>query len=180
MSPLGWYMAIIASLAIGVCCSTLANYRIFTYSSRLVPSSPPIEGYGVTELEWEVPVRLGQDPVTLNGTVEQVYAQLLELNPEYDVEIGAFDVSETATFATPKVAESGLEKRDRTVCGNFSTSYRGPIRRGIAYLRGMPGTATNSPGSGNCGKVSCADAGQIWWCNDTQLKAIKQLGLGLV
>ncbi|RYP67835.1 hypothetical protein DL771_007012 [Monosporascus sp. 5C6A] len=151
MSPVGWYMALIASLAVG------------TWSIEA-----PIEGYGITELEWKVPVRPGQDPVILNGTVQQVHDQLLELNPEYDAEIATFSVSETVTFDTSEVPESGLERRDHNVCKGYPAAFAPDIITGINYLRGVPGTATNGPGPGNCGRVSCLNRNAIWWCNDLE------------
>ncbi|KAF6780850.1 hypothetical protein CMUS01_16802, partial [Colletotrichum musicola] len=48
-------------------------------------------GYTVSDLEWEVKAFPDGPTITLNGTVEQVYSGLLELNPNYDADFGVAD-----------------------------------------------------------------------------------------
>ncbi|KAH8896360.1 hypothetical protein GQ53DRAFT_778975 [Thozetella sp. PMI_491] len=91
----------------------------------------PIPGYTTVELSWA-----------------EVYAQILQINPEYQIQ---YDL---------------VSKRDSTLCGNFGLADKGRIQEGITYLRGLNGAPRNGPGPANCGRVSCSYNAAIWWCND--------------
>ena len=103
----------------------------------------------------------GGATVVLNGTAQEVHAQLLQINPNYDAEFAAV----TAKRAAPEPV-STFRKRDHTICDNFPQCSRGRIGEGIDYLRGVAGRPGNGPGPGNCGRVSCSYNSAIWWCND--------------
>ncbi|KAL2854258.1 hypothetical protein BJY01DRAFT_232004 [Aspergillus pseudoustus] len=101
----------------------------------------PIPGYGFEDFTWEMETTPGGPTVLLNGTVQEIYAELLKINPSYDG-----DFAETLAAA--------ITRR---------------IREGITYLRSVSGRPTNGPGPGNCGRVSCPYNSAIWWCNDGRL-----------
>ncbi|KAJ6436678.1 hypothetical protein O9K51_10797 [Purpureocillium lavendulum] len=111
-----------------------------------------IPGYGVETLQWNVEVAPGRTEV-LNGTVQEVYAQVLQINPN---------------FSLSRAPETrGLRHKRSTVnCGNWPLANKGRIQEGINYLRGVAGAPRNGPGPGNCGRVSCSYNAAIWWCND--------------
>ncbi|KAL6364190.1 hypothetical protein LRP88_02106 [Fusarium phalaenopsidis] len=46
----------------------------------------PIEGYGVVMPEWEIEVTPGGPIAVLNGTIEEIHEELLQLNPKWDEE----------------------------------------------------------------------------------------------
>ncbi|RSL80166.1 hypothetical protein CEP52_017430 [Fusarium oligoseptatum] len=46
----------------------------------------PIEGYGVAVPEWEIEVTPGGPAAVLNGTIEEIHEELLQLNPSWDEE----------------------------------------------------------------------------------------------
>lgn len=96
----------------------------------------------------------------LNGTVQEVVAQAVQLNPD-------FKLSSTKRAADAGVMARELHKRD-VICGNFPTANPKRILEGIAYLNSLPGgdRPTNGPGPGACGRVSCSYNSAIWWCND--------------
>ncbi|GAB1205198.1 hypothetical protein APSETT445_003869 [Aspergillus pseudonomiae] len=122
----------------------------------------PIPGYGVQEPSWEVETTPGGPKMILNGTVQQVHAQLLEINPNYDDEFAAVLEKRETTV---------LDKRDDIKCNNWPKARRGDIEAGIKHLRGVSGQPSNGPGPGNCGRVSCSWGAAIWWCNDVSLVA---------
>ncbi|OAQ60323.1 hypothetical protein VFPPC_10740 [Pochonia chlamydosporia 170] len=111
----------------------------------------PIPGYGVDVIQWNVEVAPGQTEV-LNGTVQEVYAHALQINPKF-------------TLAKSPDARDIHQKRN-VHCGNWPLADKGRIQEGIHYLRGVPGAPRNGPGPGNCGRVSCSHNSAIWWCND--------------
>ncbi|KAK8038606.1 hypothetical protein PG993_007017 [Apiospora rasikravindrae] len=140
------------------------------FSSILVLAAPlaalaaaleaPIPGYRVEEMQWEVDVGHGQTE-SLNGTVEEVFARILEVNPEFQLA--------PAPAPAPGAAEArGLqpEKRGKLVCGGFPRGSVLYLNQGVNYLRGVPGRPGNGPGPGACGRVSCSYNSAIWWCND--------------
>lgn len=106
----------------------------------------------------------GGDKVTLNGTVQEVHAQLLKLNPNYDSDFPAKRSEEP----------SSLTKRDfkyeKYYCwGEDGWHYSrkrgdsGDLQDGIDYLNSIGGTPKEAPGS--CGRVSCSYNMAIYWCN---------------
>ncbi|KAM3435425.1 hypothetical protein MY4824_004891 [Beauveria thailandica] len=120
--------------------------------STLDQLSAPVSGYGVDVLQWDVEVSPGE-VVLFNGTVEEVYSQVLELNPAYELSMSA-------------QRRSNLERRSRVVCGNYGLASKDRIQEGINYLRTLNAAPRNGPGPANCGRVSCSYNSAIWWCND--------------
>jgi hypothetical protein len=131
----------------------------------------PIEGYGVVVPEWEIQLTPDSAPVVLNGTIEQVYDQLLAIDP-----------SSAASFVD-KRDERPLTTRfhKRSVFASHSCFGRWPvadyfgIEDGITHLRKVSGQPRNGPGPGNCGRVSCSWGNAIWWCNDVSFARMSEL-----
>lgn len=120
---------------------------------------------------WEVEVRPGET-VILNGTVQQVHAQLTALNPNWEAE-----------RANATASQSHLERRNvfpehpQIFCGIMPMSWNfGPLTRSaIDYLSKVPGSPRNDAGPGNCGRISCEWNTGVWWCNDASALATKSL-----
>ncbi|KAL3443774.1 hypothetical protein BJX65DRAFT_284770 [Aspergillus insuetus] len=103
---------------------------------------------------------VGGPEIVLNGTIEEVYAQLIEINPNYDAdwedvsdskdtELGDFHVMEYTLHCTFHLA----------VPGNY-------IKEGIKYLRKVKGHPRLGAGPNKCDRVSCSYNAAIYWCND--------------
>ncbi|PHH59412.1 hypothetical protein CDD81_3222 [Ophiocordyceps australis] len=148
----------------------------------------PLPGYGVVIPQWEVEMTPGSPRVLLNGTVEQVHHQILQLNPscvQQDLQ--------NATNATTSNPQQRIFRREQfryrdsackkdkmrrndfckkqfhagIVCRRrWKDAHGWAVRKGIKYLRRVKGSPVNGPGPGNCGRVSCSDESAIWWCND--------------
>ncbi|KAH7111693.1 hypothetical protein B0J13DRAFT_590953 [Dactylonectria estremocensis] len=112
------------------------------------------EGYSVFEPQWEVETSVGGPIVILNGIIEQVYAQLLDINPHYDMEFG---ISEDIDF----------EK-----CTDFLKAKTSCWDMNMRYVANR-GSILNGPG--NCRRVSCLYRSAIWWCNNS--KKVKTLSV---
>ncbi|KAI9036071.1 uncharacterized protein KD926_002447 [Aspergillus affinis] len=147
--------------------SALTAFLAVAVSGRPAQSSTgieaPVEGYGVEDFAWEVETTPGGDTVILNGTVEEVYTELLKINPMYDGDFAA--VAET-NDAEKRDDSASLFKRKDVTCGKYPTAIRRRIEEGIAHLHRVKGKPRNGPGPGNCGRVSCSYRSAIWWCND--------------
>ncbi|KAM0388309.1 hypothetical protein ACHAO7_010545 [Fusarium culmorum] len=134
-----------------------------------VDPDAPIEGYGVVVPEWEVEVTPGGPTTVLNGTIEEVHEELLQLNSDWDEEYAG-----NSTDSELTERDSGFELFARTDfsdaeyhCGGRWPKCRTTfVNQGISYLRRTKGKPTNGPGPGNCGRVSCSFNSAIWWCND--------------
>ncbi|KAL2070148.1 hypothetical protein VTL71DRAFT_13174 [Oculimacula yallundae] len=125
----------------------------------------PVSGYGIEEVSWLIPASASGPEVVLNGTIQQVYSQLLDINPGYQAEI-------EAAIPSSQVAARGLEKRGDVHCGGFANAATFRIREGISYLRGVGGNPVAGPGPGNCARVSCSWSAAIWWCNDNSFTKV--------
>lgn len=110
--------------------------------------------------------------VILNGTIEQVHDQLVELNPNWDSEYLTEVVDD---FEKPQDGKEVEKRTDffgaKTICGRngWRAAKGATIREGIGYLRGVNGKPSMGPGPGNCGRVSCSYDSGIFWCNDVSL-----------
>lgn len=105
----------------------------------------------------------GGEKLNLTGTIEEIHAQLLEINPNFDEDFGV------KADAEPLVGRS-LGKRFGPSCGggsfNWGSADPGRIQEGINYLRGIAGQPYLGPGPGVCSRPSCSYNSAIWWCND--------------
>jgi hypothetical protein len=112
-------------------------------------------------MQWEVEVAPGQVEV-LNGTVQEVYAQAVQINPDFKLE---------ATRASTNTPERGShDKRDWVTCSGADIgprdAYRDRIQQGIDYLSGISGRPHIAPGPFYCSRVSCSWGSAIYWCNE--------------
>ncbi|KAK3994274.1 hypothetical protein QBC44DRAFT_367796 [Cladorrhinum sp. PSN332] len=140
----------------------------------LAAASDIIPGYNIVELSWEVQATVDGPPIVLNGTVEQVHAQLLEINPNYDTEVAPAVAESAHADSESQLAKRGrISKRDHTRCGNWASARKNRIQEGISYLWGVGGRPVRGPGPASCGRVSCSYDAAIYWCNDN--RATKQL-----
>ncbi|KAJ3540860.1 hypothetical protein NM208_g4871 [Fusarium decemcellulare] len=130
----------------------LANYgNVFAAPSEkgsleIIPGyfeGPPIQ--------WEVKAFRDGPELHLNGTIEEVHAELLSLNPNYDADFADQGPDDDEDRVT-------LEKRTdfsnaNTNCdfpGNLASAPR--VDQGIKYLRGVKGKPGMPAGPGACGR----------------------------
>ncbi|KAK3985574.1 hypothetical protein QBC44DRAFT_404269 [Cladorrhinum sp. PSN332] len=171
---------------------TTSLFATFLATLALASDSPTqieegIPGYKTVPITWEVQPTLDGPPVLLNGTVREVHAQLLAINPDYDAQVAPVLAAAVTAVTTSDKRNSDnsplISKRDSITCGVWPSASRRRIEEGIRYLRfdvgGRPG---NGPGPGNCGRVSCSYNAAIWWCNENrvpyQLQGFWQIGDG--
>jgi len=162
-------------------------------SNLALQTSAPaaLDGYEIYNTTWVAAVRPGGETVELNGTIQQVHAQLLELNPNYNADFNiemerthqGWSMFCTNAGCTPPTAaetttrllqdDSVLTFRGfvRTKCLNHDSLARmTAIDEGVRYLRDLDQRIKpkNGPGPNNCGRVSCSWAAGIYWCNDVR------------
>jgi hypothetical protein len=134
-----------------------------------------LDGYELFTPSWEVQVIPGGELITLNGTIEEVHAELLHLNSNWDEDFPEEPEAEDTNESTDLVErdfDSPLDKR--TDFTNSKYNCFGPyglaksiaINQGITYLRKVKGNPRASAGPSRCGRVSCSYNSGIYWCND--------------
>ncbi|KAL2205367.1 hypothetical protein CC79DRAFT_1399524 [Sarocladium strictum] len=121
------------------------------------------DGYTEVPVEWEVQAFPGGDALQLNGTIEKIHAQLLELNPNYDTDFPVLVDDEDSIEARAPCNAGWHHTRCNT---NRNKAKLQAINNGIKYLRSKAGRPSLPAGPGKCGRVSCSYNSGIWWCND--------------
>ena len=100
----------------------------------------------------------------LNGTVQEVHAELLKLNPNWDEDFSFNDHSSNLAKRTY------FDPKDEHYCGGrfpvVDLSWKWAIDDGISYLRKVGGNPIAPTGPGWCSRVSCSNDAAIKWCND--------------
>lgn len=118
----------------------------------------PIPGARVVPLFLDTQAFPDGPTLTLNGTIQEMRRQLLEINPNYDT-----DFNHTTT----------VEKRTnffgaQLQCGELrwgAVKNKG-YEEGVRYLRRLRGIPHMGPGPGACSRVSCSWSTGMWMCND--------------
>ncbi|TLD20420.1 hypothetical protein PspLS_08410 [Pyricularia sp. CBS 133598] len=125
----------------------------------------PPPGFTLVDTQWMVEIRPG-DKVQLNGTVEAVYAQMLQLNPDFEKDMAEKTAARRAKEHQHQhqTTNTTLSKRDHNECnGDYRPALAESISRGIEYLGKVDGEPIID--GGTCGRVSCGDGGGIGWCS---------------
>ncbi|ORY16590.1 hypothetical protein BCR34DRAFT_661387 [Clohesyomyces aquaticus] len=138
------YIALATILAFGLTLgSTIPNLQTRELSS-------PIAGYKIEPLQWEVQTTPGGPNITVSGTVEEMHAQLLEINSNYEAE---FAKVERRTSDIDSM--QNLHKRNGLRCRDFALALLQANVGGFNYVRGILGQPTNGPRSGACSRFGC-------------------------
>ncbi|CAG7557798.1 unnamed protein product [Fusarium equiseti] len=150
-----------------VATSLILNCAAVTVAATALPdgiqlAAAPIEGYEIVPMQWKGVIKEGEAPVSLNGTIESVIAQIKELNPEFEL------------IEEEKEASSALEARNPThiICnvgGNGGNVDVKAANREQRYLRSLGDSVCGvNGGPGTCARVSCSNGDAIWLCNDNR------------
>ncbi|TLS26974.1 hypothetical protein PpBr36_05245 [Pyricularia pennisetigena] len=126
----------------------------------------PPPGFTLVDTQWQVEIRPGEK-VQLNGTVEAVYAQMLQLNPDFERDMAEKTAARRAReqrqpqhYQTTKT----LSRLEHNECnGDYRPASAESIGRGIEYLGKINGEPIID--GGTCGRVSCSEGGGIGWCS---------------
>ncbi|QPH04982.1 hypothetical protein C2857_002402 [Epichloe festucae Fl1] len=135
-------------------------------SGPSVDAAIGIPGAFEVPVEWEHEAFMDGPLPTLNGTVQDVYRRLLEMNADYDahLHLDALNIRRTELGARVDFSNARVYC-DRKTFGSASVDG---LSQGIDHLRGLGGRARSGGGPGACGRVSCSYGTGIWWCNDSK------------
>ncbi|KAK3316853.1 hypothetical protein B0H66DRAFT_562294 [Apodospora peruviana] len=121
------------------------------------------QGIGAVELQWQGVIDNNGTTVTLTGTAESIFKQIIAFNPNYEQERG-----------------EGLTRRDpinsdSILCNVFNPADTNVIDQGISYLYGIGDGLCRAPpgvpGNPGCSRVSCSYNSGIFLCNDQNFEA---------
>ncbi|KAL5338580.1 hypothetical protein BJX70DRAFT_194892 [Aspergillus crustosus] len=126
---------------------------------------------------WNVKAHPDGPEVTLTGTVEEVYSQLVSMNPSYDEDWASVNATAPAILNDDDLKLGSqfthYNEKDSLTCDFHPRAHVKTIQKGITYLRKVHGTPTMGPGPNACGRVSCSYNAAIFWCNTS--KSVKKL-----
>ncbi|KAL5340219.1 hypothetical protein BJX70DRAFT_396990 [Aspergillus crustosus] len=115
----------------------------------------------LTDQTFEVRPSPGAPPVLLNGTLDEIHAKLLEINPNYDDE-------DWEDVRPPLITRANMPRNpNKNVnCAIAKTSSR-YARENIEWIRKMDDRSGGKPirGPGKCQRTRCMQDSAIYWCN---------------
>ncbi|KAM7205982.1 hypothetical protein V8F33_000812 [Rhypophila sp. PSN 637] len=132
-------------------------------ANHVLALEAPIPGYKVQEIIWQVEPFDNGTSVEISGTVQDVIAELLKINPHYLEDQFKADVNDAKLTITYK-RDNHINCNPRP--GEWEPADPWEIQGGITYLRKIYGRPGSSAGPSTCGRVSCSWNSAIWWCND--------------
>lgn len=140
--------------------------RAAATSERRDTAKSPIPGYDIIIPSWEVSATPDGPPVILNGTVEEVHAQLLELNPNFDADFALAEPASEETVNIFNYLDRFPSNSPHKCFERWGFVFTDALWDGIDYLRRIGGKPTASAGPSTCARVSCSYRTGIFWCND--------------
>ncbi|KAI7928168.1 hypothetical protein M0657_002851 [Pyricularia oryzae] len=153
-------LAMVAVEAAAIHPAATAGSTVRVHMNDSMQTFPP-PGFTLVDTQWMVEIRPGEK-IQLNGTVESVYAKMLQLNPDFEKDMAEKTAARRAREQQHQT--STLSKRDHNECnGDYRPASAESISRGIEYLRKVNGEPIID--GGTCGRVSCGSGGGIGWCS---------------
>ena len=119
-----------------------------------------IPGGHEVPVQWETTAFKDGPTLFLNGTVQEVHKQLVEINPNYNEDFKKIEPRST------DVVEKRTDSNVICSASIFGKCAVNTMFEGVNHLLRVAGRPTNGGGPGACGRVSCSFDVSIWWCND--------------
>ncbi|KAK2613174.1 hypothetical protein N8I77_000101 [Diaporthe amygdali] len=146
---------------VAVCTGLMLATASYVPASR-IPS--PLENYTMTDVSWVVESIPGNatSTVYLNGSVQEILKQLIDINSNYPALLDQYWASKASVapldgFASLKAMSE--EPRLGSWCDVCTKRWKPAAYMvtldGISYLRNLTGQPGNKPGPGSCGRISC-------------------------
>ncbi|GBF65816.1 hypothetical protein TMEN_8534 [Trichophyton mentagrophytes] len=135
------------------------------FAAIMILASPTEESFITSSMVYIGPVTPGGENVTLEGSIQEIFHQILKLNPSYKQE----DFHDTPDSHAHQVG-TNLEKRipGDIICDPSGTkrAWRKHIEEGVAYLKRAPQASLCRVRNRACSRISCSWDSGIFLCND--------------
>lgn len=129
----------------------------------------------MTDVSWVVESIPGNatSTVYLNGSVQEILKQLIDINSNYPALLDQYWASKASVAPLDGFVSLKAMSEEPRLCSwcDVCTKRWKPAAYmvtldGINYLRNLTGQPGNKPGPGSCGRISCEWYSAIYWCND--------------
>ncbi|KAH7014470.1 uncharacterized protein B0I36DRAFT_369425 [Microdochium trichocladiopsis] len=138
-----------------------------------LPTSEGASGSITDALTWTGQVQLGQLPIVLTGTAEEIYHNITAINPNYDSELG---INSQNSLTTEQNLENlALLNARAPTSSDYTCNYgtwvsalntAAVIRYLYSIGNGDCAAPPGRPGAGGCSNTGCAGESSVWLCND--------------
>ncbi|KAI1102027.1 hypothetical protein F4804DRAFT_334692 [Jackrogersella minutella] len=158
--------------------SALACFLVGVTTSTALPaenSDWSITNLGTSKITWKGQVKPGEATVSITGTAEEIYKQIIVINPNYEYELGIY-----SNYSTVKIRDLEPIKKRATTSDDWTCDYGTNVNAesigvGIRYLYSIANADCSAPpgvpGAGGCTASSCNSGAGIWLCNDSSNEA---------
>ncbi|KAI0179462.1 hypothetical protein GGR52DRAFT_307653 [Hypoxylon sp. FL1284] len=124
----------------------------------------------LSAMTWKGQVNLGGPLMSITGTAEEIYKQIISINPNYDSELG-IDSGHSAVKRGLEPIKKRATTSDDWTCDYGNDVIAESIGAGVRYLysiaNGDCSAPPGSPGNGGCTVSSCNSGAGIFLCNDS-------------
>ncbi|KAK6948994.1 hypothetical protein Daesc_009066 [Daldinia eschscholtzii] len=173
-------MKVLVSLlfgAFGAASAAVAGTKTGTSSAKdevggLNTSFSLPDGYIAVPFSMDVALEPGAEPMTFNGTVTEIFAQIQSIKPDF--------AWASSGSASPSAGETSKFKRSKSkiLCNvpSFSVGLRWIILKGYDYLKTIHQDCKVDAGPKKCAMLYCEIGTSIWMCNDNKTPISRDCG----
>ncbi|KAI0384185.1 hypothetical protein F5Y04DRAFT_249196 [Hypomontagnella monticulosa] len=156
----------------------LSSIFTFIFAGAITSAALPAEDAGQTitnfvtsTITWTGQIIPGEAAVSITGTAEEIYKQIIGLNPNYDNELGLNSSNSTVKRRDFELIEKRAPTSNDWTCAYGNDVNAESIGAGVRYLysiaNGDCSAPPGKPGAGGCTVSSCNSGAGIFLCNDS-------------
>ncbi|OTB09183.1 hypothetical protein M426DRAFT_316474 [Hypoxylon sp. CI-4A] len=122
-----------------------------------------------SKMVWTGQVKPGEDAVSFTGTAEEIYKQIVKINPSYDYELGLHSNSSTVQRRDLELLNKRATTSSDYTCAYGNNVNAESIGVGVRYLYSIANgdcASPAGPAGSRCVASTCNGGAGIWLCND--------------
>ncbi|KAI1409890.1 hypothetical protein F5Y13DRAFT_169168 [Hypoxylon sp. FL1857] len=154
--------------------SIFAGLLVGAISSAALPSENTrrtVSDLVTSKITWTGQVRPGEPAISITGTAEEIYHQIIIMNPNYDNDLGLNSNNSTVRRRDLEPIAKRATTSDDWTCAYGNNVNAESIGAGVRYLysiaNGDCAAPPGKPGAGGCTVSSCNSGAGIFLCNDS-------------
>ncbi|KAI1371198.1 hypothetical protein F4677DRAFT_317032 [Hypoxylon crocopeplum] len=134
-------------------------------------SAQAVSDLVTSKITWTGQVKPREAAVSITGTAEDIYKQIVEMNPNYDNELGLNSSHSAMRRRDVELIEKRASTSSDWTCTYGNDVNAESIGAGVRYLYSIANAdcaaPPGSPGAGGCSVSSCNSGAGIFLCNDS-------------